>query len=72
VEYLNNKKCSEAAIGINLIDFYSILRKREPSLVGLGRHEGGTVEQALVDDRSQDGLPKKPSCDETGISTIKG
>ena len=37
--------------------------------VGLGRHEGM---QALVDDRSPHGLPKKPPCDETGISTEKG
>jgi hypothetical protein len=27
------------------------------------------VEQALVDDRSPNGLPKKPSCDEAGSST---
>jgi len=30
------------------------------------------VEQALVDDRSPYGLPKKPSCDETGSSTPYG
>jgi len=30
------------------------------------------VEQALVDDRSPYGLPKKPSSDEAGISTAKG
>jgi len=29
-------------------------------------------EQALVDDRSPYGLPKKPSCDETGSSTTYG
>jgi len=29
------------------------------------------VEQALVDDRSPYGLPKKPSCDEAGSSTTK-
>jgi hypothetical protein len=29
------------------------------------------VEQALVDDRSPNGLPKKPSCDEAGSSTEK-
>jgi putative transposase len=38
-------------------------------LVGLGRH-GGV--QALVDDRSPRGLPKKPSCDEAGSSTSYG
>ena len=37
--------------------------------VGLGRPEITPVEQALVDDRSPYGLPKKPSCDETGSST---
>ena len=41
-------------------------------LVGLGRPEVTPVEQALVDDRSPNGLPKKPSCDETGSSTTKG
>jgi len=30
------------------------------------------VMQALVDDRSPHGLPKKPSCDETGSSTVEG
>ena len=40
--------------------------------VGLGRPEVKPVEQALVDDRSPHGLPKKPSCDETGSSTAKG
>jgi len=40
--------------------------------VGLGRSERGPVEQALVDDRSPYGLPKKPSCDEAGSSTEKG
>ena len=40
--------------------------------VGLGRPEFTPVEQALVDDRSPHGLPKKPSCDETGSSTTKG
>jgi len=40
--------------------------------VGLGRPEVKPVEQALVDDRSPDGLPKKPSCDEAGSSTTKG
>ena len=40
--------------------------------VGLGRPEVKPVEQALVDDRSLNGLPKKPSCDETGSSTTKG
>jgi len=40
--------------------------------VGLGRPEVTPVEQALVDDRSPHGLPKKPSCDETGSSTTKG
>jgi len=39
--------------------------------VGLGRPEVTPVEQALVDDRSLDGPPKKPSCDETGSSTKK-
>ena len=39
--------------------------------VGLGRPEVTPVEQALVDDRSSYGLPKKPSCDETGSSTEK-
>jgi len=38
-------------------------------LVGLGRPEVTPVEQALVDDRSPNGLPKKPSCYETGSST---
>jgi len=41
-------------------------------LVGLGRPEVKPVEQALVDDRSPDGLPKKPPCDETGSLTHKG
>jgi len=40
--------------------------------LGLGRHEGIPVEQALVDDRSPYGLPKKPSCDEAGSSTTCG
>jgi putative transposase len=40
--------------------------------VGLGRPEVKPVEQALVDDRSPNGLPKKPSCVETGSSTAKG
>jgi len=40
--------------------------------VGLGRPEVKPVEQALVDDRSLNGLPKKPSCDETGSSIAKG
>jgi len=40
--------------------------------VGLGRPEVTPVEQALVDDRSPYGLPKKPSCVETGSSTAKG
>jgi len=40
--------------------------------VGLGRLKRGPVEQALVDDRSPYGLPKKPSCDETGSSIAKG
>jgi putative transposase len=40
--------------------------------VGLGRSEVTPVEQALVDDRSPYGLPKKPSCEETGSSTKKG
>jgi len=40
--------------------------------VGLGRPEVTPVEQALVDDRSPNGLPKKPSCDEAGSSTAKG
>jgi len=40
--------------------------------VGLGRPEVTPVEQALVDDRSPYGLPKKPSCDETGSSTTYG
>jgi transposase len=38
-------------------------------LVGLGWPEVTPVEQALVDDRSPNGLPKKPSCDEAGSST---
>jgi len=29
------------------------------------------VERALVDDRSPNGLPKKPSRDEAGSSTVK-
>jgi len=37
--------------------------------VGIGRHEGM---QALVDDRSPHGLPKKLSCDETGSLTSYG
>jgi len=41
-------------------------------LVGLGRPEVKPVERALVDDRSPNGLPKKPSCVETGSSTTKG
>jgi len=40
--------------------------------VGLRRPEVTPVEQALVDDSSPNGLPKKPSCDETGSSTEKG
>ena len=40
-------------------------------LVGLGRPEVKPVEHALVDDRSPNGLPKKPSCAETGNSTEK-
>jgi putative transposase len=40
--------------------------------VGLGRPEVKPVEQALVDDRSPYGLPKKPSCNEAGSSTKKG
>jgi len=40
--------------------------------VGLGRPEVKPVEQALVDDRSPYGLPKKPPCDEAGSSTTKG
>jgi len=40
--------------------------------VGLGRPEVTPVEQALVDDRSPNGLPKKPSCDETGSLTSYG
>ena len=40
--------------------------------VGLGRPEVKPVEQALVDDRSPHGLPKKPSCVETGSSTTYG
>jgi len=40
--------------------------------VGIGQPEVTPVEQALVDDRSPDELPKKPSCDETGSLTIKG
>jgi len=38
-------------------------------LVRLGRHAGM---QALVDDRSPHGLPKKPSRDEAGSSTTYG
>ncbi len=40
--------------------------------VGLGRPEVKPVERALVDDRSFDELPKKPSRDEAGSSTAKG
>ncbi len=40
--------------------------------VGLGRPEVKPVERALVDDRSPDGLPKKPSRDEAGSSTFYG
>ena len=40
--------------------------------VGLGRPEVTPVEQALVDDRSLNGLPKKPPCVETGSSTPCG
>jgi len=54
------------------ISFASILCGWKPSLVGLGRPEVKPVEQALVDDRSLNGLPKKPSCDEAGSSTEKG
>jgi len=39
--------------------------------VGLGRPEVKPVERALVDDRSPNGLPKKPSRDEAGSSTTK-
>jgi hypothetical protein len=39
--------------------------------VGLGRPEVTPVEQALVDDRSPNGLPKKPPCDEAGSSIPK-
>ncbi len=38
--------------------------------VGLGRPEVTPAEHALVDDRSPSGLPKKPSCDEAGSSTV--
>ena len=38
--------------------------------VGLGQPEVTPVEQALVDGRSPNGLPKKLSCDETGSSTF--
>jgi putative transposase len=41
-------------------------------LVGLGRPEVTPVEQALVDDCSPHGLPKKPSRDEAGSQTVKG
>jgi len=40
--------------------------------VGLGRPEVTPLERALVDDRSPNGLPKKPSRDEAGSSTAKG
>jgi len=40
--------------------------------LGLGQPEVKPVEQALVDNRSLHGLPKKPSCDETGSSTSYG
>jgi putative transposase len=40
--------------------------------VGLGRPEVTPVEQALVDDRSPNGLPKKPSCAESGSSAFYG
>ncbi len=40
--------------------------------VGLGRPEVKPVERALVDDRSLNGLPKKPSRDEAGSLTVKG
>jgi len=40
-------------------------------LVGLGRPEVTPVEQVLVDDRSPNGLPKKPSCNETGSLITK-
>jgi len=40
--------------------------------VGLGRPEVTPVKQALVDDRSPYGLPKKPPCVEAGSSTAKG
>ena len=39
--------------------------------VGIGRPEVTPVEQALVDDRSPNGLPKKPSCNETGSLITK-
>ncbi len=39
--------------------------------VGLGRSEVTPVERALVDDRSPNGLPKKPSRVEAGSSTTK-
>ena len=42
------------------------------SLVGLGRSEVTPVEQALVGDRSPNGLPKKPPCVEAGSSTSYG
>jgi putative transposase len=40
--------------------------------VGLGRPEVTYFEQALVDDRSPNGLPKKPPCSEAGSSTSYG
>jgi putative transposase len=40
--------------------------------VGLGRPGVTYFEQALVDDRSPNGLPKKPSCNETENSTTYG
>jgi len=58
---------------LNAIFAYSdsILLRRKPRLVGLGRPEVTPVEQALVDDRGPNGLPKKPFCDEAGSSTEK-
>jgi len=54
------------------ISYCGIFRGRESILVGLGRPEVKPVKQALVDDRSPNGLPKKPPCVETGSSTPCG
>jgi len=50
-------------IELSFVSFDSIFMQARTKPLGLGRPEVTPVEQALVDDRSPHGLPKKPSCD---------